>query len=781
MLPTSGYFKNLHCPYYKSGFCCRPHCHYKHASVTTAKTYIPTPINKIPEYKPTPIAELRKRKASELSNSNEPLVKVKKEPIDDECDIIATIVGDKANASEKEFKDKTKEINKESIKDKASNQLNGKLNKTKTQPTVKEELKKKKLSKDSKTDLTKSINKSTSEEKKLPPTKESVKSSSSKNPCTTPSSTKLNHDGTKKSVKVSATKSDDSASSSLTSQSSTVDTSKKSPSKLVADSQKKDDLAELLESPPTEDELNQVSVAKKSRVAHSGPSELTMKLSMAKKPVKLTPSQIMFNRFNDLASKESINEPLNDANAKKRIAHNSIIKTSSSPSTAQKATPALPTKRRPVIPNEFGGKIPMAIRTRYLNNFIDELLKFTSEDESYSRGLLEEKTIYTRSTSKNVYLNLAVNTIKRIRNEANAKNSNSSSPSTPQTPTKSADGSIGNRPVSHEMILNGPHAEGCSIEKRRVSISVQDLSDAQLYTALKRYIMSINKLSEYGYPRPDPQVKGKAILPPSDAKCKNNFSSSRRICHRCMKNFAVDEFGYPLSLETCVYHSGRLWNERFNRSIEKKYSCCKGDSSTGGCCSGKSHVVDGTCHPNYLMGYVHTGPKAADSNGFFGIYALDCEMSYTTVGLELTRVSVIDHKLKCVYESLVKPDNPVLDYNTKFSGIKEGDLDKVEVSLKDVQQKLLALIGDKTILIGHSLESDLKALKIIHDTVIDTAEVFPHRRGLPYKRALRTLMVEFLQSIIQNDVDGHDSQEDAVACMKLMLWKVSQDLSKVKR
>lgn len=119
--------------------------------------------------------------------------------------------------------------------------------------------------------------------------------------------------------------------------------------------------------------------------------------------------------------------------------------------------------------------------------------------------------------------------------------------------------------------------------------------------------------------------------------------------------------------------------------------------------------------------------------------------------MELTRVSVIDHKLKCVYESLVKPDNPVLDYNTKFSGIKEGDLDKVEVSLKDVQQKLLALIGDKTILIGHSLESDLKALKIIHDTVIDTAEVFPHRRGLPYKRALRTLMVEFLQSIIQND------------------------------
>lgn len=117
----------------------------------------------------------------------------------------------------------------------------------------------------------------------------------------------------------------------------------------------------------------------------------------------------------------------------------------------------------------------------------------------------------------------------------------------------------------------------------------------------------------------------------------------------------------------------------------------------------------------------------------------------------MTRVSVIDHRQKCVYESLVKPDNPVLDYNTKFSGIKEGDLDEINVSLKDVHEKLLSLIGDKTILIGHSLESDLKALKLIHDTVIDTAEVFPHRRGLPYKRALRTLMAEFMQSIIQND------------------------------
>ncbi len=117
----------------------------------------------------------------------------------------------------------------------------------------------------------------------------------------------------------------------------------------------------------------------------------------------------------------------------------------------------------------------------------------------------------------------------------------------------------------------------------------------------------------------------------------------------------------------------------------------------------------------------------------------------------MTRVTVVNTKLQTIYETLVKPSNPILDYNSKFSGIKEGDLDRVTTTLSDVQTRLRTLFNDKTILIGHSLDSDLKALKLIHDTVIDTAQVFPHRRGLPYKRALRTLTAEFLKKIIQDD------------------------------
>lgn len=123
----------------------------------------------------------------------------------------------------------------------------------------------------------------------------------------------------------------------------------------------------------------------------------------------------------------------------------------------------------------------------------------------------------------------------------------------------------------------------------------------------------------------------------------------------------------------------------------------------------------------------------------------------TTVGMELTRVSVVDAKFQTVYETFVKPLNPVLDYNTKFSGITEKDLAGVKTTISDVQKHLLKLFNDSSILVGHSLESDFKALKLVHNTVVDTAEVYPHRRGLPFKRALRTLVAEHLRKIIQDD------------------------------
>merc|ERR1712004_738684 len=124
------------------------------------------------------------------------------------------------------------------------------------------------------------------------------------------------------------------------------------------------------------------------------------------------------------------------------------------------------------------------------------------------------------------------------------------------------------------------------------------------------------------------------------------------------------------------------------------------------------------------------------------------------------------------YESLVMPENPIVDYNTRFSGITAEDMDGVEVGIREVQAHLLTMFSAKDMLLGHSLESDLRALKLVHSTVIDTSVVFPHKMGPPYKRALRML--------VQESVDGHDSKEDAVACLDLMKQKAVEEVKKLR-
>ena len=49
-------------------------------------------------------------------------------------------------------------------------------------------------------------------------------------------------------------------------------------------------------------------------------------------------------------------------------------------------------------------------------------------------------------------------------------------------------------------------------------------------------------------------------------------------------------------------------------------------------------------------------------------------MVYTGLGLELVKVTVVGVDGRLVYESLVMPENDIIDYNTRFSGITQKDL-----------------------------------------------------------------------------------------------------------
>jgi RNA exonuclease 1 len=79
-----------------------------------------------------------------------------------------------------------------------------------------------------------------------------------------------------------------------------------------------------------------------------------------------------------------------------------------------------------------------------------------------------------------------------------------------------------------------------------------------------------------------------------------------------------------------------------------------------------------------------------------------------------------------VYDQLVRPSNRITNYLTDKSGITEELLRDVTTSLAEVQTSFLQLVTAETILVGHALENDLRALKVVHMRCIDTGALFPH-------------------------------------------------------
>ena len=100
-------------------------------------------------------------------------------------------------------------------------------------------------------------------------------------------------------------------------------------------------------------------------------------------------------------------------------------------------------------------------------------------------------------------------------------------------------------------------------------------------------------------------------------------------------------------------------------------------------------------------------------------------------------------------------------------------LDPVTTTLVDIQSRVLAILTPQTILIGHSLNADLTSLKLTHPRIVDTTLIYPHPRGPPLKQSLRWLTQRYLSREIQkhHGSAGHDSIEDAVACLDLVKQK----------
>lgn len=192
------------------------------------------------------------------------------------------------------------------------------------------------------------------------------------------------------------------------------------------------------------------------------------------------------------------------------------------------------------------------------------------------------------------------------------------------------------------------------------------------------------------------------------------------------------------------------------------------------------------------------------------IIALDCELVYTTSGMSLARLTVIDSDSKVVLDEHVKPQGTVIDLNTRFSGVKQEDVDGATLDAKGVRDKLGAMIDEDTVIVGHGLENDLKAsLRIstlwttsltlfsragsthrapqshrhghreffgpsLCPALISRAQIFPHPNGGTWRHALRNLTREHLGRFIQDGHSGHSAVEDSDAALELVRFKMKQ-------
>lgn len=159
------------------------------------------------------------------------------------------------------------------------------------------------------------------------------------------------------------------------------------------------------------------------------------------------------------------------------------------------------------------------------------------------------------------------------------------------------------------------------------------------------------------------------------------------------------------------------------------------------------------------------------------MFAIDCEMCKTSIGAsELTRVSIIDEDGNEFYETLVRPENKIVDYVTEFSGITPEIMRNVSKTLRDVHADLKNKLPPDAILVGQSLNFDLNALKMMHPYVIDTSMLFNITGKAGTKTKLKVLAKTFLQKDIQCSSGGHNSIEDCKASLELVKHKLSKDI-----
>ncbi|XP_074151218.1 apoptosis-enhancing nuclease isoform X2 [Sminthopsis crassicaudata] len=167
--------------------------------------------------------------------------------------------------------------------------------------------------------------------------------------------------------------------------------------------------------------------------------------------------------------------------------------------------------------------------------------------------------------------------------------------------------------------------------------------------------------------------------------------------------------------------------------------------------------------------------------------AIDCEMVGTGPGgrvSELARCSVVSYYGDVLYDKYIRPETPIVDYRTRWSGITRRHMQNA-IPFRVAQKEILKLLKGKLV-VGHALHNDFRALKYFHPRrqTRDTLSVpsLINQTGFPVRAqssSLKNLALQLLNKKIQVGRHGHSSVEDATTAMELYrLVEVQWELKK---
>ncbi|GAA5891701.1 hypothetical protein JCM6882_006172 [Rhodosporidiobolus microsporus] len=428
---------------------------------------------------------------------------------------------------------------------------------------------------------------------------------------------------------------------------------------------------------------------------------------------------------------------------------------SSAPRAAPSASAALdlpPNAGPPRLPMpKVAAHTPTVTRQKMLTTLYNQFLDIYSpgilptslrHTLASQHALTQEETLFSRST-KATYRNAVIGALARLKKRSQA------------------------RSVDETGTLED--------EAERLAKVAEEVKGRLTRERVGRWVHDRETLGRFGYPVEVPEGEGGDRV---------TEEGNVRECDRCKKEYVVKGALGEDELHACSYHFGRMVTEKIAGTRQRVYSCCP--SAGAPPCQTGPHTFKDDSLPalHSRVPFLSSStlrsslPDSASLPPAVDVAALDCELVYTTSGMSLARVTVLSASGSVLLDEHVRPPSgsSVVDLNTRFSGVQKEDLDKAVLDVAGVRKALAQFMDEETVFVGHGVENDLRALRLVHFKVIDTAILFPHPNGGTWRYSLRNLTKDILGKFIQQDdpTVGHSAKDDAEAALELVRWKVKK-------